>query len=412
MIKLDDLFEKYGICLKNYNIDELLNKFIKEMNLGLENKDSSLAMINSYITPSLNWENETVAVIDAGGTNLRIGLAALDREGKINLYNFIKTEMPGREEEIEPNEFYDLISKNLYNFKNDFSKIGFCFSYPTKIFPNKDGKLLYWTKEIKIPRMAGQFIGKNLLSSLSENNIDEKKITILNDTVATLLSGYTVGIKKNISKYTGFILGTGTNSSCIINNSIYNIESGGFAHFPFSKLDDELDKKSENTGQYRFEKAISGAYLGCLSLIFMQKIANDGLFSDSANLALSIMHHLETSQLSELYDDNINKNNIFYSQAFNQEDRKIIKLIFDKIIERAALFSAINIAATIIKSNQNDNSKVLITADGSTLYKTPNLFKNIETNLDRLLIDKEISYEFVEVENAPLVGAAIAAISL
>ena len=109
---------------------------------------------------------------------------------------------------------------------------------------------------------------------------------------------------------------------------------------------------------------------------------------------------------------NINKNNIFYSQAFNQEDRKIIKLIFDKIIERAALFSAINIAATIIKSNQNDNSKVLITADGSTLYKTPNLFKNIETNLDRLLIDKEISYEFVEVENAPLVGAAIAAISL
>ena len=90
----------------------------------------------------------------------------------------------------------------------------------------------------------------------------------------------------------------------------------------------------------------------------------------------------------------------------------IIKLIFDKIVERAALFSAINIAATIIKSNQNDNSKVLITADGSTLYKTPNLFKNIETNLDRLLIDKEISYEFVEVENAPLVGAAIAAISL
>ena len=89
MIKLDDLFKKYGICLKNYNIDELLSKFIEEMNLGLENKDSSLAMINSYITPSLNWENETVAVIDAGGTNLRIGLAALDAEGKINLYDFI-----------------------------------------------------------------------------------------------------------------------------------------------------------------------------------------------------------------------------------------------------------------------------------------------------------------------------------
>ena len=60
-----------------------------------------------------------------------------------------------------------------------------------------------------------------------------KKITILNDTVATLLSGYTIGVKKNISQYIGFILGTGTNSSCIINDYIYNVESGGFSNFIF-----------------------------------------------------------------------------------------------------------------------------------------------------------------------------------
>lgn len=411
MTKLDSLFEKYGLCMEIIDPNSLLSNFIEEMNLGLEKKDSSLAMLNSYITPSLNWTKETVAVIDAGGTNLRIGLATINDKKKIYLHDFVKTEMPGREEKIEPDKFYDLISKNLYKFKNDFSKVGFCFSYPTEIFPNKDGKLLYWTKEIKIPKMQGQFIGKELLSHFSDNNINEKKVTILNDTVATLLSGYTVGIRKNISQYMGFILGTGTNSSCIINNSIYNIESGGFDKFPYSELDDELDKLSEKPGYYRFEKAVSGAYLGSLTLIFMQKIANDGLLSDTANLALTVIHNLETSQLSELYKENFNKNNIFYSSAFNKEDRKIIKLVFEKIVERAALFSAINIASTIINSKQISNDKIIITANGSTLYKTPYLFKHIKTNLERLLINEKICYEFVNVENAPVVGAAIAAIS-
>ena len=70
--------------------------------------------------------------------------------------------------------------------KNDFSKIGFCFSYPTEIFPNKDGKLLYWTKEIKIPRMAGQFIGKNLL---------EKNFAVVNCWNSQTRSGAEVTIK-------------------------------------------------------------------------------------------------------------------------------------------------------------------------------------------------------------------------
>ena len=161
MNKLDRVFEEYGLCAKKINANKILDSFIQEMNLGLSKKKSSLAMLNSYIKPSLDWKNETVAVIDAGGTNLRIGLATINHNGNIDLHNFTKIDMPGRKNEIEPNEFYDLISEKLYDFKNDFTKIGFCFSYPTEIFPNKDGRLMYWTKEIKIPKMTGQFIGKN-----------------------------------------------------------------------------------------------------------------------------------------------------------------------------------------------------------------------------------------------------------
>ena len=411
MNKLEYVLEAHDLCVKNINANEILNAFIKEMNLGLSKKNSSLAMLNSYIKPSLNWANETVAVIDAGGTNLRIGLAKINSNGSIDLHNFTKIDMPGRQKEIEPDEFYDLVSEKLYDFKNDFSKIGFCFSYPTEIFPNKDGKLLYWTKEIKIPKMIGQFIGENLSKSLKRNNINSKKITILNDTVATLLSGYTIGIKKNISQYVGFILGTGTNSSCIINDYIYNIESGGFSNFPFSEADNELDSISNNSGAYRFEKAISGAYLGTLTLKFIQKIICNDFLSESASALISSSQYLETAYFSELYDNKINKNNIFYSSVFSQKDRDFIKLIFSKIIERAALLTAINIAATIIISNKDINKKFLITADGSTLYKTPNLLKLIEKNLLNLLEDKNISYEIIKVDDAPIMGAAIAAIS-
>jgi len=411
MNKLEYVLEAHDLCVKNINANEILNAFIKEMNLGLRKKNSSLAMLNSYIKPSLNWANETVAVIDAGGTNLRIGLAKINSNGSIDLHNFTKIDMPGRQKEIEPDEFYDLVSEKLYDFKNDFSKIGFCFSYPTEIFPNKDGKLLYWTKEIKIPKMIGQFIGENLSKSLKRNNINSKKITILNDTVATLLSGYTIGIKKNISQYVGFILGTGTNSSCIINDYIYNIESGGFSNFPFSEADNELDSISNNSGAYRFEKAISGAYLGTLTLKFIQKIICNDFLSESASALISSSQYLETAYFSELYDNKINKNNIFYSSVFSQKDRDFIKLIFSKIIERAALLAAINIAATIIISNKDINKKFLITADGSTLYKTPNLLKLIEKNLLNLLEDKNISYEIIKVDDAPIMGAAIAAIS-
>ena len=411
MSKLDRVFEEYGLCAKKINANKILDSFIQEMSLGLSKKKSSLAMLNSYIKPSLDWKNETVAVIDAGGTNLRIGLATINHNGNIDLHNFTKIDMPGRKKEIEPNEFYDLISEKLYDFKNDFAKIGFCFSYPTEIFPDKDGRLMYWTKEIKIPKMTGQFIGENLSNSLLRNNLNEKKITILNDTVATLLSGYTIGVKKNISQYIGFILGTGTNSSCIINDYIYNVESGGFSNFPFSEIDNLVDSSSENSGAYRFEKAISGAYLGTLTLKFMQKISCDDFFSESASSLISSLQSIETAYFSELYNNDINANNIFYSSDFSKQDRDIINIIFGKIIERAALFAAINIAATIIKSNQNMNKKFLISADGSTLYKTPNFLKYIEINLLNLLEDKNISYEVIKVDNAPLIGAAVAAIS-
>jgi hexokinase len=42
--------------------------------------------------------------------------------------------------------------------------IGFCFSYHTEIFPDKDGRLIQFCKEIKAHEVVGQFIGKIYLN--------------------------------------------------------------------------------------------------------------------------------------------------------------------------------------------------------------------------------------------------------
>ena len=53
--------------------EELINKFVDEMEAGLDGKESSLLMIPSYMSAEGTIiYNEPVAVLDAGGTNLRV----------------------------------------------------------------------------------------------------------------------------------------------------------------------------------------------------------------------------------------------------------------------------------------------------------------------------------------------------
>lgn len=411
MSELRQLLNNYGLNNDLLDIDKLLNNFHSEMNAGLNRKKSSLAMLNSYLSLPKVWSDETVAIIDAGGTNLRIGLGTLKKDKTIKLHNFTKIEMPGKQKEESPITFFNIITDVLHDYKNDFKKIGFCFSYPTEIMPNKDGRLLYWTKEIKIPKLVGCNIGQSLNSSLCRKKMNDKKITILNDTVATLLSGYSIGEKLNISNYVGFILGTGTNTSCIINDQIFNIESGGFSKFPILNFDNDLDKHSENQGYYRFEKAIAGAYLGTLTLRLLQRLALDNLLSTKAQASLLMMHELSTYYFSELVNGDVNDNNIFFSEIFSDIDREIIISVFEIIIERASIFAAVNIASAVLYSNRCSDDNVCITIDGSTCFKTPKMYKQIKDNLNNILQMHNINFKLVEVDDAPAIGAALAAIS-
>ncbi len=128
--------------------------------------------------------------------------------------------MPGTENEVNKKQFFARMANYIEKILDKSSKIGFCFSYPTEILPNKDGRLIRFSKEIKAKQVQGQLIGENLnLAIKALGHRHKKHIVILNDTVATLVAGKSVAADKKYSAYIGFILGTGTNCCYIEKNS-------------------------------------------------------------------------------------------------------------------------------------------------------------------------------------------------
>lgn len=416
------------VSAKAYDADVLLGNFLTEMEKGLNGEAGSLAMIPAYVGTDGHVPTDTpVAVIDAGGTNLRIGIARFDAAGSLQLSRFGKQPMPGRDRELTSAEFYSVLVDALEPMKDEFQQIGFCFSYPATILPDYDGRLLHWTKEIKIPELVGKHIGASLLAAMEARGIAGKKVVLLNDTVAALLAGMAQGQAFNASSYIGFILGTGTNTAYVESNEnigkldgylgkgsqVINVESGGFAAFQRGPFDLQLDARSENPGGHVFEKTISGVYMGPLALELLQALVPFGVFSDGGAAALSVMKNLSTIHIDNLAADNGRDVDVLGSEAFTDADREIMKTVFAAVVERAALLTAVNIAAAVVKggAGQDPAHPVCINIDGSTYYKTHQLAAQVQTHLKSLLGARGLHARCIQVDDAPVVGAAIAGLT-
>lgn len=427
-MKINNWLKKQKIAAEAYDADILLDRFLKEMDRGLNGEDSSLAMIPAYVgAESVVTPEKPVAVIDAGGTHLRAGMVCFNATGEIELSHFSKQPMPGRDHERSAAEFYTVLVDALEPLKDEFEQIGFCFSYPATILPNFDGRLLHWTKEVKIPELVGQNIGSGLLAALEERGISGKRIVLLNDTVATLLAGLAEGQKFKASSYIGFILGTGTNTAYVERNKnigkfaeplglgsqVINIESGGFAEFERGPVDLQLDERSENPGQHIFEKTISGVYMGPLSLELLQALIPEGIFSNSGSAALSIMNELSTIHIDNLAAGNGRDTGVLGTEAFSDADREIMKTVFAAVVDRAALLTAVNISAAVIKSGEGLDAErpICVNIDGSTYYKTYQLADRVQAHLGRLLVPRGLHIRCIQIEDAPIAGAAIAGLT-
>ncbi len=183
--------------------------FRQEMKEGLAGRDSSLAMLPTYIQPPARIPaDERVIALDAGGTHFRVAVVYFTSTGRPVIENFQKYSMPGSQGKISGDEFFRKLASFVTPYLHYSHRIGFCFSYPMEMSPDGDGRLLCFTKEINVPDVEGQYIRRSLLAALQEQRAaEEKKIVLLNDTVAVLLAGQGAAEGRIFDGFIGFILG-------------------------------------------------------------------------------------------------------------------------------------------------------------------------------------------------------------
>ncbi|NQU41147.1 MAG: hexokinase [Lentisphaerae bacterium] len=413
-----------------YSADELIDAFIAEMECGLaEQGAGSLAMIPSYVGAKHGIpRGRPVAVIDAGGTNLRSCLALFDAAGSLELSHFTKQPMLGTRGELSAAAFFSGLADSIESLMAGVDAIGFCFSFPAVITPACDGRLLHWTKEIEAPEVEGQCVGAGLLQALAERGHDGKQVAVLNDTAAALLAGKAQGEAFGASSYVGFILGTGTNSAYVEQNrnigklpeleasgsQVINVESGAFSRFERGALDLKLDRECANPGTYSFEKIISGVYMGPLALELYKAACGEGLFSERGTATIMQMENLTTIHIDNLRANDGRDTGLLETDAFTDADRDFMRTVFTAVVNRAALLTAVNISAAVIKSGagQDAAAPVCVNIDGSTYYKTTGMAQTVQTHLAQILEPRGLHIRCIHVADAPIVGAAIAALTM
>jgi hexokinase len=412
------------------DMESLCYSFAKEMDRGLGGTGSSLLMIPTYLEADSEIpRGRRVIAVDAGGTNFRVGLVSFDPGGKPEIDLFRNFPMPGLAEEVDSRTFFSTIAGYLSEVADLSDAIGLCFSYATEIQPNRDGRLLRFCKEVKAREVEGQLIGEGLARALKEaGHGGGQRIVLLNDTVATLLAGKAASADRAFESFIGFILGTGTNCAYVEENAritkmagldparkqIVNVESGAFGRAPRGTIDLEFDAATVDPGMYTFEKMISGGYLGGLYRAVLAKAACEKLFSPGAADLVRRLPPMETRDLGIFLSGPAVRTGPIALALPTDEDFDLAYNLAERLVERAAKLTAVNLASIAVKSGAGRDPRrpICVTADGTTFYELKGLREKTLRFLEPFLLERHgVRCEFAKVDNAPLIGAAIAGLT-
>jgi len=382
---------------------QLKNKVIE----GLRSDDQEIKCLPCYVPVTESPKEGRALVLDLGGSNVRTAVLSLQKGTVIIEKGPLKANIPLKRGVVLERKKYLNIQSELITSLDppDGLPLGYCFSYPTIPLPNGDATLINWTKEVFVPDTEGYPVGRILFDHLKNQGLRCSQVTVINDTVASLLSG--LALPKS-DGYIGLIVGTGTNMATFINSHNIpkltkeldwrgpipvNLESGNFDPPHPTPWDKKVDDESASAGKQRFEKAVSGVYLGRLFKAVFPESNFDPKYG-----AEGLVHMVNKSQGKG--EDN---------------DHDLVAL---QIYNRSAKLVAASLAGLIKLLNESMTTKTVnIVAEGSLFWgklrgdqhylnMTKSTLKSLLTDLD--LPDVEV--EFVKIENANLIGSAIAAL--
>lgn len=415
MVGVQALLSEAGFGLDDGALVNAARDLGRAMREGLGREGAGVAMIPAYVPPGCPGTAGEVVVVDAGGTHVRAARVRVQPDGRAQVLAVRRGALPGTGgEPIEREAFFDALAGLVAELPEQGGPVGFCFSYPARILPSGDGVLLRWTKEVRAPAVVGTRVGEGLVQAMQRRGLETGSAVVLNDTVAAAAAGSLSG---SGPATLGLVVGTGTNMAYFEQSvrieklsadqasahrfQAINMESGNFDAAPRTRFDEALDAGSADPGSQRFEKMVSGRYLGKLAGAVLAEL---GLVADPPQAA-----SLEAGQVAAFLDGQ--REAAGWLAGAGEPD--IVRAVLEAVRDRAADLVAAGLLAVVAHA-EPPGGRMTVVAEGTLFWQMPGFAGRVSASLDRLLaaVLPGQRAELVRIEHANLVGAAAAALSM
>lgn len=432
--RIDEVLRQNGMHPDLIDLDAELEKYKKEMLDGLRVQGgSSLLMLPTFIATSDGVPREQSAiVIDAGGTNLRIGRILFDADGEIVIEHFDKYDMPGTRHRITKEQMFDEIASHVKPLLRGQDRIGFCFSFVFESLPDHDGIIEAMSKEVDVTGVGGAHACAELEAALLRSGAPDngRRYVMINDTVATLLGAKAVHTDVDYSSYAGLILGTGMNA-CYIektkniqkltesvfanDNMVVNMEAGIYTGLAQGTVDRQVDDASQFPGDHMYEKMISGGYFGDVLFGTFKLVCDAGLLSEASATALMRLGTVSLKTVTQYIEGRGGEDNIYERLARqNEEDRKTMDYVLDRLYERCAKMVVIMLCGIAEQADAGRDAArpFCVCAEGTTFYRSPLLTKHLDILMETYVTNQKHRHlHMVQTDDATLIGTALAALT-
>ncbi|XP_052411593.1 hexokinase-2 [Carassius gibelio] len=400
-----------GLRLDRDQLLEVKRRMEEQMKRGLAketNAEAALKMLPTFVrsTPDGTERGDFLA-LDLGGTNFRVLLVRV-RSGKrrsVEMHNKIYT-IPPDITQGTGEELFDHIVHCIADFleymgmKGASLPLGFTFSFPCSQTRLDQGVLIKWTKGFKASGCEGEDVATLLKDAIHRSEeFDLDVVAVVNDTVGTMMTcGY-----EDPQCEVGLIVGTGTNACYMEEMSnvelvdgdegrmCVNMEWGAFGDH--GELDDvctdfdrAVDDQSTYPGKQRYEKMISGMYLGEIVRHVLLDFTDKGLlFRGKISERLKTRGIFETKFLSQIESDRLALRQVrsilqhLGLISSTCDDSILVKEVCSMVSKRAAQLCGAGLAAVVDKIRLNrglQKLSITVGVDG-TLYKLHPHFSSI-----------------------------------
>ncbi|XP_004460065.2 hexokinase-3 [Dasypus novemcinctus] len=403
------------------------------MEKGLRGEASSLRMLPTYVraTPDGSERGDFLA-LDLGGTNFRVLLVRVTAGG-VQITNQVYS-IPESVAQGSGRQLFDHIVDCIVDFQQkqgltgQILPLGFTFSFPCRQLGLDQGILLSWTKGFNASDCEGRDVVWLLRDAIGRRQaVELNVVAIVNDTVGTMMScGY-----EDPRCEVGLIVGTGTNA-CYMEelrnvagvpgdsgHMCINMEWGAFGddgslstlstHF-----DAKVDQASINPGKQRFEKLISGMYLGEIVRYILLHLTSLGvLFRGQLTQRLQTRDIFKTKFLSEIESDSLALRQVRailedLGLPLTSDDALVVREVCQAVSRRAAQLCGAGMAAVVEKIRENRGLEELTVSVGvdGTLYKLHPHFSSLVVATVRELAPR-CKVTFLQSEDGSGKGAAL-----